>query len=550
MMDTGTTELPSLALTVLGIDLNDFAQPSRRADANTAEDNNEAFQPTQTSQPARSAERRLTSYFNTFQTKCTPSTDSPPSYAVSARLARIPSNPRYFDGGREVLPKYTCTVAREGVMQMRVEKVSPFQFLPKQEWRTVYTVLRGTQLSIHKVKTMRVGGLSVDGPGKLIRQYTLQHAEVGLATDVVYHILVPLTKFANLIPAVARRRAFEKDPDLFKPVRQNALRLRVETDQILLAERSEEQVFNWILKICAGIDIAPAIDDRAVPKQCTVPRRRRRQRPQVLDNLRDSRLVEEQEQILRDLYPAFAQNALETANTDDSPNEAPAHHVPALTLTTTQDQDFDDIDLAVLAEDMSSLQTTDTRPSTSRQTTASTVASTGTSLNPYWTNPANLDARGKWAPLHPHTPAQQWRYIRRCIPILLYDSPRASNILICHGARLRINTRMDMLEEWDLAPPTYDSHTFPSLHRSLTQSSSLSRGAASVALSGSSRSETAVPLPADGDITVARLGKSRSREALQKRRILGLGLGQTNAASQRKVDEPVSLDSELVVVGF
>lgn len=375
---------------------------------------------------------------------------------------------------------------------MRIERVSPFQFLPKQQWRAVYVIVRGTQMSIHKIKTSHFGTETLVGAGKLIRRYTLQHAEVGLAQDVSEDILMPTSRLSSLIPTVARRRAFQKDSDLFRCDKLFSIRLRLETDQLLLAVCSEEASFNWVSSVCSGIDIAYPIDERSMPRQCTVPRRRRRQqRPvEAVENLDDQRLIREQERILREMYPTLARsmednsNALQQVETVDF-----AQNAADLNLTATNnDQENEDIDLSTLAEDFAGLEASVTRPATSRQTTASTVA-TGMSSFGGIVNPSNFNAEGKWAPPHLRSAGSQFRYARRCMPVLLFDTPRASNIVMCYGRRLRINYRMDMLEEWELSPPTYDAHNFQSggkksLDRTSPANTS-SNDSASLAQSGS-----------------------------------------------------------------
>lgn len=369
---------------------------------------------------------------------------------------------------------------------MRIERISIFQSLPKQEWRPVYLVLRGTQLCIYKIKKSTVASVSSNGPGRLIRRYTLQHAELGLATDVNDHVLVPQTRLAHMIPAIARRRAFEKDPTLFQCDKQYALRLRAETDQIVLADCKEAEIFDWMNAISAGMDISFEIDERVVPRQATVPRRQRHRRlvaiPQQIENfLQDRRLIAEQEEILRQMYPSLARSsehsehlptitglgntdAVDFASNERSDVDRPVEDFAgasyaddlALTVTNINEQETDDIDVAAMAEEPEQLSTS--RPGTSRQTTTSTYATAASSS---LSNPRNFDEFGKWQPLHPQTARQQFRYIRRCMPILLPDTPRASSIVICNGARLHANNRLDMLEEWALAPPSYDAHKFP-----------------------------------------------------------------------------------------
>jgi hypothetical protein len=49
------------------------------------------------------------------------------------------------------------------------------------------------------------------------------------------------------------------------------------------------------------------------------------------------------------------------------------------------------------------------------------------------------------------------------MPILLADAPRASDVLIHAGRRVKINWKTAMLEDWTLLPPSYRSHRFDPL---------------------------------------------------------------------------------------
>jgi hypothetical protein len=399
--------------------------------------------------------RRATSHYSYFLAGTQPASDSPPSYAIATRH-RYPQT-RNPDEGREVLPKYSSTVDAEARLLLQLESINPLHGVSESEWREVYVVLRGTLLSIFRVKD--------GGAGKLLRSYTLQHAEVGLAADSQHTVLIPQTRLAHLIPTSARRKAWQKDPDLFKPVKQTILRLRIETDQILLADHSEDRIHDLIYAISAGIDISYSIDERNVPRQCTVPRRRRRQRIAITGDLNDPALLAEQERILRDMYPAFAEQQLAASR--------PALHRSVTQETTnlpmpTPAREEDDLDFAIMREDFAAptapapTQPSEApvRPAVSRMTTASSVASTLSQDMIYATSPNNFSEAGKWQPPHPRTAAQIQRYARRCMPILLAESVRASDILICHGRRVKVNWRMEMLEDWELSPPSYKAHHF------------------------------------------------------------------------------------------
>ena len=76
------------------------------------------------------------------------------------------------------------------------------------------------------------------------------------------------------------------------------------------------------------------------------------------------------------------------------------------------------------------------------------------------TSPENFNAAGKWKPPHTRTEHQVQRYVKRCMPTLPAEAVRASDVLICNGKRFKINWRMELLEGWELQPPSYRSHGF------------------------------------------------------------------------------------------
>lgn len=79
---------------------------------------------------------------------------------------------------------------------------------------------------------------------KLVRSYSLQHSHLGLAID------------------------YKKRP--------NVLRLRIESEQILLHFTSTKEVVDWNTAITVGRDISLDIQDRQISRERTLPRRRRR----------------------------------------------------------------------------------------------------------------------------------------------------------------------------------------------------------------------------------------------------------------------------------
>ncbi len=437
------------ALSLLGVDAINRRRHGDLVDTEVAV--SEALPAVPASRASRSA-RRATSYYNSFQTNCSPATDNPPSYPVAVERPPV----RSLNHGSETLPSYSCTVNAEAKMLLLPESVNPLHSVTECEWREVHVVLRGTLLSFHRPKD--------NGPGKLLRSYTLQHAEIGLASDSQHTILAPQTRLAHLIPCAARRKALQKDPGLFKPVRQHILRLRAETDQLLLADACEERVHSMIYAISAAIDISYSLDERSIPRQCTVPRRRRRQRPTPTGDLANPTLLAEQERILRDMYPGFAEQGRGMNRDMGRPIIALANEMSTEPVQTPGREE-DELDLAMIREDSATPSSTSVarfgddarRPNSSRTVTNS---STFTADMIYATSRANFDSSGKWQPPHTRAPQQTQRYVRRCMPILPADAVRASDVLISNGKRVKINWRMELLEDWELRPPSYKSHGF------------------------------------------------------------------------------------------
>ncbi|KAF1958648.1 hypothetical protein CC80DRAFT_16342 [Byssothecium circinans] len=399
-------------------------------------------------------------YHNTFHTHATPVLSSPPSYACATSIETLSWLQSKAQAERAAVrqfpepPPYTCTVELEGVMGMKSELTCVFLLERNRNWNDVYVILRGTQLNIHRVKIP--GILSKNRkplPGRLIKTYSLQHAEVGVASDFKKGHLTPKSPFAHLIPVASRAKLFETDPHLFEPPREHVLRLRLEADQFLLCANSQEEMLSWSENLCAGIDISPPLEDRCEPRYRSLPRRSRRQR--VLDgaHLGDNfdnlssleagrRFIAEQEEIIRQLYPNLANGGRQ--NTQES----------SMPSTQGGDPDRDEFD----ADDV-------------RFPTHSSPASRAVSRNGEGaedSRPSSSESRysdPKATPILRPSEAQALRYRRRCAPILLACSPRVSDVVFGNGKRLRINTKETILVGYTLHPPRYDAHRFPKIKR-------------------------------------------------------------------------------------
>ena len=149
---------------------------------------------------------------------------------------------RRDEEGNETLPDYSCSVFRSAIIYHKLECVYPGLPAKKREWIKVYSILFGTVMRIYLIQPD--GSLSInfslDNP---YREYTLQYAEAGIATDYVK--------------------------------KKYVLRVRAEGEQFLMQCAKEEERDAWVEAIQAGSSIALALEDRNMPRHITLPRRRR-----------------------------------------------------------------------------------------------------------------------------------------------------------------------------------------------------------------------------------------------------------------------------------
>jgi hypothetical protein len=392
-------------------------------------------------------------YHNTFHTHAPPIPDvPPPSYAVAnseATLNRLAEKARAERRDNQ-LPQYTCTVHMGATAGLKQELSTPFQVAGSREWNDVYLSLRGTQLCVHKIKMPNILSKSRwPGPGRLIKSYSLQHAEVGIAADFKRTRLTPKSPFAHLVPTASRQKLYEADPHMFETVREFVLRLRLETEQFLLCAASQEEMLDWLEALCAAIDISSPIEDRSEPRHRTLPRRSRRQR--TLDGARiegdlenlstleaGRRIIADQERIMRQLYPHLVADVAGA----DQPQESSE---PTRTLPSNIDPETDDLDPE------------DVRFPSARRTS---VHNGESERRPSSSSTTESSADPKSRLPHGHSASQALRYRRRCAPVLLASSPRVSDVVFTDGRRMRINVKEHILVNFIAQPPRYDAHSY------------------------------------------------------------------------------------------
>lgn len=126
--------------------------------------------------------------------------DDPPSYDVAINGLHLPATrlkiePRP-DQGREQLPAYSCSIMIRAVFSKKLELETAVHRAFDRNWYQVYAELQGTALQFYKVKSAGIfaggGGPNTSAdlppylkPGELLKIYSLQHADVGIAADYV-----------------------------------------------------------------------------------------------------------------------------------------------------------------------------------------------------------------------------------------------------------------------------------------------------------------------------------------------------------------------------
>ncbi|OAL05677.1 hypothetical protein IQ06DRAFT_211034 [Phaeosphaeriaceae sp. SRC1lsM3a] len=405
-------------------------------------------------------------YHNTYHTHAQLPLGSPPPYARAIdpktlrHLEEKAQTEAQVADSTPLPPPYTCTVQMSGVMGLKLELLSPFQPSGSRDWCEVFVVLQGTQLSLYRVKNASIWSKkSEPTAGRFLNSYTLQHAEVGVASDFKKTALVPKSPFAHLVPASTRPKLYETDPHLFEPVREHVIRLRLETEQILLCAPTQECMLDWVESLCAAIDISMDIADRSEPRYRSLPRRSRRQRildsAQLGDNLENlssleagRRIIAQQEQIIRQLYPHLAgarEPGFGTTTTVSSGNT---------NNNSNTDPEIDDFDPE------------DVRFPTSRSARNSLANASSENEDEESSRPgSSSDTDRKNAERIRPTDAQTLRYRRRCAPVLLASSPRVSDVVFSAGTRMRIDVKKHILVEYTSHPPRYDAHNFPKSKR-------------------------------------------------------------------------------------
>lgn len=224
----------------------------------------------------------------------------------------------------EELPRYSPSVYKIGVVRRKVEWLTPYEPSCIRAWKNVIMELNSTQLNFYEIPSILEGQvlalnfLGMNDPEflkPLIDEEVNRELILSPLTtpfDTNFHvicsklgIILQSAKQRDLAKSDGRRQGleFSKSRKLLRSYslqhaciglasdyqkKRNVLRLRVETEQILIQCPDIKSLIDWHNAISAAKSVSLDISSRELPKERTLPRRRRRRNER---NRRNNRLV-------------------------------------------------------------------------------------------------------------------------------------------------------------------------------------------------------------------------------------------------------------------
>ncbi|KAG0211313.1 hypothetical protein BGX28_008136 [Mortierella sp. GBA30] len=158
---------------------------------------------------------------------------SPPSYWEAA--VKYQGWPQIYprpEQGQEALPRYTCSVFREGCLNRKTELVGNWRPY-RRPWKRTFAHLRGTALRLYAVDME-------DVPRLHVRNISLQLAKCEMAND------------------------YKQRP--------NVIRIQACDRTILLECKDKIDALTWLEHLQAAANISTSLEDRSMPKFFTLPR--------------------------------------------------------------------------------------------------------------------------------------------------------------------------------------------------------------------------------------------------------------------------------------
>ncbi|KAI9891784.1 MAG: hypothetical protein M1814_002349 [Vezdaea aestivalis] len=444
-----------------------------------------------------SAQTSSSPYHINFPNSSTSHLPPPPSYfddeetAQSFKLPppRFPIHPREEEG-RETLPPYQRTLTTKALFKVKMELTTPFDRAEHRTWKLYYVVLDGPQLKLHKVNCLPIWsphhiGNSPDKPdcckpGKLVKRFTLQHAEVGIASDYAIAQTRPVSKLWRWIH-------MSKLTELPTNNRKHVIRMRAEGEQFLMTCFDIYTHLAFLEKLSVAISLASPLDERTLPRYQTIPRRVRVARDAVQEQARiisqhfpnlgsssDETTAESGAAVTafpQETQPESTQQNRGRTSTADIAPPTSARRSPTLTpRPISRSLSVDSLASLDAAEEVDpDAQEPQTQAESATTTAIGALASQSSSLYrmsmvPSFVSGSNPNSESEWrkwcpAPRRSATAeaAAEIRRRRRCQRVLKKDQPRLTDFVVRDGKRWRLDCEKKELVAWTSDLPPYES---------------------------------------------------------------------------------------------
>lgn len=223
-------------------------------------------------------EDRISQYIHSLH-YLEPNPSSPPSY-ISANPNPTVRYPVY-DIQRNALvedqlPDYTPAVSGITLVIRKIELLSPYEVSASRNWRNLVMEINSTQLNFYTIDNLPfLGRIPSHRKKRGVYYFTEfeQHLILETITKNRDHYLTP----RRLVRSYSLQMAKFGLPVDYKK-KNYCLRVRLETEQMLLKFVSLNDLLAWSNNLSIGINVSLDLSQRELPKDKTVPRRRRGRR--------------------------------------------------------------------------------------------------------------------------------------------------------------------------------------------------------------------------------------------------------------------------------
>jgi len=211
-------------------------------------------------------------------------------------------------------------------------------------------------------------------------------------------------------------------------------------------------MMEWLESLASAIDLAPALEERQLPRYQTIPRRRHQHQTTL-------QMVSEQEAIMRLQFPHLLQqdDSLRSAHTGSTVEVPDESTVPNPHNHQNAPSHENDLDLAAFRGHRQESQPTTPRVSSELIQSTSGELTRRSSVSTTCSEQGVEEIKA----IQPHRVSEQanLRYAKRCMPNLSANAPRQSDYLITgDGKRWKIDWDRKQLVEWRGRPDTLPAY--------------------------------------------------------------------------------------------